>query len=124
MRNFRELKVWERSHRLTLDVYKATSRCPREELYGLPSQIRRSCASIPANIAKGCGRGGNADLARFLQMAMGSATELEYHLLAHDLDRLGVSDYNRLSNEVIETKRMLTSFIRSLRAFSNRPPEA
>jgi four helix bundle protein len=72
--NFRELKVWERSHRLTLEVYKATAGFPQRELYGLTSQIRRSCASIPADIAEGCGRGGNADLARFLQIAMGSAT--------------------------------------------------
>ncbi len=125
MRNFKELKVWKRSHRLALEVYKATARSPRDELYGLTAQIRRSGASIPANIAEGCGRGGNADLARFLQIATGSATELEYHLLlAHDLDLLDTSDYGRLSNEVTEIKRMLTSFIRSLKAFSHQRPEA
>lgn len=125
MRNFREPKVWERSHRLALEVYEATARFPRDELYGLTAQIRRSGASIPANFAEGCGRGGNADLARFLQIATGSATELEYHLLlAHDLDLLDTSDYERLSNEVTEIKRMLTSFIRSLKAFSHQQPEA
>ena len=125
MRNFRELKVWERSHRLALEVYEATARFLRDELYGLTAQTRRSGASIPANIAEGCGRGGNADLARFLQIATGSATELEYHLLlAHDLDLLDTSDYERLSNEVTEIKRMLTSFIRSLKAFSHQQPEA
>ncbi|MFQ5961877.1 MAG: four helix bundle protein, partial [Candidatus Methylomirabilales bacterium] len=74
MRDFRELKVWEKAHHLTLAVYNATTTFPRDELYGLTSQIRRSCASIPANIAEGCGRGGDAEFARFLQIAMGSAS--------------------------------------------------
>ena len=74
--------------------------------------MRRSCASIPANIAEGCGRDGDADLARFLRIALGSASELEYHLiLAHDLDLLNSSDYERLMKEVTEAKRMLTSFV-------------
>ena len=76
MRDFTKLKVWERSNQLTLAVYRATAAFPREETYGLKSQTRRSCASIPANIAEGCGRGTNADLARFLQIALGSASEL------------------------------------------------
>jgi four helix bundle protein len=117
MRDFRELKVWEKSHQLTLAIYKATAKFPREELYGLTSQIRRSCSSIPANIAEGCGRGSEAELARFLQVAFGSASELEYHLLlAHDLSLLNGSDYDKLSGEVTEVKRMLTSFIQKLRA--------
>ncbi len=71
---------------MTLDVYKITKDFPRDELYGLTTQIRRSCASIPANIAEGCGRKGDAEFARFLQIALGSASELEYHsLLARDL---------------------------------------
>jgi four helix bundle protein len=117
VRDFRELKVWEKGHRLTLAVYKTTARFPLEELYGLTSQIRRSCASIPASIAEGCGRNGDAELARFLRIAMGSASELEYHLLlAHDLNLLGVSEYERLAKEVTEVKRMLTSFARKLTA--------
>ncbi len=122
MRNFRELKVWERSHRLTLAVYKATVAFPREELYGLTSQVRRSCAAMPANIAEGCGRWSNADLARFLQIAPGSASELEYHLLlTRDLSFLEEPEHERLTREVKEIKRMLTSFIKSLRAFDNHP---
>ena len=117
MRDFRTLKVWEKSHQLTLDVYKATVRFPRDELYGLTSQIRRACASIPANIAEGCGRSGDAELARFLQIAMGSASELEYHLLlAHDLGFLNHPDYEPLAERTVEIKRMLTSFIKRLRA--------
>jgi len=84
-REFKELKVWQKAHRLTLDAYRATSSFPREELFGITSQIRRSASSVPANIAEGCGRAGG-DLARFCAIAAGSASEMEYHLiLAHDL---------------------------------------
>ena len=117
MRNFRELKVWEKGHRLTLAVYESTAKFPRDELYGLTSQIRRSCSSIPANIAEGCGRNGDTELARFLGIAMGSASELEYHLLlAHDLNLLETTEYRELTGEVTEVKRMLTSFIQKLKA--------
>lgn len=117
MRDFRELKVWEKSHRLVLSVYKATSLFPKSEIYGLTSQTRRAAASIPANVAEGCGRSGDAELARFLQIAMGSASELEYHLLlARDLKLLNGLHYKQLAGEVTEVKRMLTSFIQELRA--------
>ncbi len=85
MRDFKELKVWVKAHHLTLAVYQATSTFPATELYGLTSQIRRSCASIPANIAEGCGRSGDAELCRFLQIAMGSASvalSIIFYLLA------------------------------------------
>jgi four helix bundle protein len=121
MRDFTRLRVWDRSHRLTLAVYKATMAFPTEEQYGMKSQTRRPCASVPANIAEGCGRGTNADLARFLQMALGSASELQYHLLlAHDLSILKPRDHERLTREVVEVKRMLTSFIKNLKAFANQ----
>ncbi|MBI3248481.1 MAG: four helix bundle protein [Deltaproteobacteria bacterium] len=115
MRDFKELKVWEKAHVLTLAVYKATAAFPREELYGLTSQIRRSCASIPANIAEGCGRNGEPELARFFHIATGSASELEYHLLlARDLGFLKSQDYEPLTTEVTEVKKMLTAFIHKL----------
>ncbi len=115
MRNFRELIVWQKAHNLTLSVYRATVPFPKEELYGLTSQIRRSCESIPANIAEGCGRTGASELGRFLQIAMGSASELEYHLLlARDLHFLNGTDYDCLAGYVTEVKRMLTAFIRQL----------
>lgn len=117
MRDFRELKVWEKSHKLTLEVYKATATFPREETYGITSQIRRSCASIPANIAEGCGRDSEAELARFSRIAAGSASELEYHLLlAKELNFLDTADHSKLTTQVTEIKRMLTSFIKKLRA--------
>ena len=119
MRDFRELTVWQKAHRLTLAVYKSTTTFPREELYGLTSQIRRAAASVPANIAEGCGRNGKAELARFLQIAMGSACELEYHLLlARDLTLLPQMDYDGLLGELTQVKRMLTSFIQHLKTES------
>jgi len=119
MRDFKELKVWQKSHQLTLAVYNATVTFPREEIYGLTSQIRRSCVSISANIAEGCGRNGETELARFLQIALGSASELEYYLLlSHDLELLKTSNYEQLTSEVSEVKRMLTSFIQRLKADS------
>ena len=85
MRDFRSLKVWEKSHRLTLAVYQATMNFPREERYSLTQQIRRASVSIASNIAEGCGRKGAADFARFLQIAMGSASELEYQFLLEEI---------------------------------------
>lgn len=109
--------MWEKAYRLTLAVYRATTTFPRDEAYGLTSQIRRSSASIPANIAEGCGGDGDAELARFLQIAMGSASELEYHLLlASDPNLLNSTDYGQLASEVTDVKRMLTSFIQKLKA--------
>jgi four helix bundle protein len=115
MQSFMNLKVWEKAHALTLDVYRSSKSFPRDELYGLTSQMRRSAASIGANIAEGSCRKGDCEFGRFLQIAMGSASELEYHLLlARDLEL----DYERLESEVIEVKRMLASFIQKLRADS------
>jgi four helix bundle protein len=117
MKDFRQLKVWERSHQLALEVYKATKEFPKEELYGLTSQIRRSSMSIPTNIAEGCGRFTDADFARFLQMAMGSASETEYQLiLARDLEFIPKDSYEKLQNDVEEVKRMLASLLKTLRA--------
>src|SRR5262249_19745894 len=106
---------WEKAHDLTLEVYCVTKGFPKEELFGLTSQARRASASVAANIAEGCCRSGVADFARFLQMAMGSASELDYHLLlARDLNLLGSADYEKVSAQVTEVKRMLASFIKKL----------
>ena len=116
MKNFKELQVWQKAHHLTLLLYNATGTFPGDEKYGLVSQIKRSASSIPANIAEGCGRSGDAELARYLQIAMGSASELEYHLLlAHDLKILNTSNYGALSEKVVEIKKMLAAFIKKLR---------
>ena len=117
VRDFQKLKVWGKAHRLVLEVYKATAQFPRAEFYDLARQLRRAAASIPANIAEGCGRSGEAELARFLNIAMGSASELEYHLLlARDLELLAKPDYAQLAGDTTEVKRMLTALIRKLKA--------
>jgi len=117
MRDFREIKVWGKAHRLTLEIYKATSKFPREEMYGLTSQMRRSSSSIGANIAEGFGRGGNAELARFLQIGMGSASELEYQiLLARDLDLMTKIIYGQLQEQLVEVKRMLAKLLVKVRS--------
>ena len=119
MQSFKNLKVWEKAHVLALDVYRSSKSFPRDEVYGLTSQMRRSAASVGANIAEGSCRNGDCEFGRFLQIAMGSASELEYHLLlARDLELLKLLDYQRLSGEVIEVKRMLASFIHKLKADS------
>ena len=117
MKDFRQLTVWGKAHQLALAIYKATKEFPKEELYGLTSQIRRASMSIPTNIAEGCGRNTDADFARFLQMAMGSASETEYQLiLARDLEFISNENYERLHNDVEEVKRMLASLLKTLRA--------
>jgi four helix bundle protein len=123
MKDFKSLKVWQKSHQLTLDIYKTTKEYPREEMFSLTSQTRRAAASIPANIAEGCGRRGDAELGRFFQIAMGSACELEYHvMLAHELNFLNAHDYARLNSAIEEVKRMLATFINKLRSVVSRTP--
>src|SRR5437867_11768167 len=117
MKDFRQLKVWEKSHELALAIYHITALFPREETYGLTSQIRRAASSIPSNIAEGCGRDGDAELARFCTIAKGSASELEYQLLlARDLKLLQPNDYETLSQQTVEIKRMLTILVLKLTA--------
>lgn len=117
MKDFRQLSIWQRSHQLTLAVYKLTKGFPKDELYGLTSQLRRATASIPANIAEGCGSDSEAELKRFLDIAHGSAAEADYHmLLAHELGYLTTSDYTPLAKEISEIKRMIGAFARKLKA--------
>ena len=112
MKDFRDLLVWQKAHKLTLASYRATDTFPRREMFGLTSQIRRCSESIGANIAEGCGKRGNGEFFRFLNIAAGSASELEYHfLVARDLGFLGVPDYDKLNHDVIEVKRMLAALI-------------
>jgi four helix bundle protein len=117
MKDFRQLKVWEKSHQLALTIYRITASFPPEETYGLASQIRRAASSIPSNIAEGCGRDGDPELARFCIIARGSASELEYALLlARDLMLLSSNDYETLSQQTVEIKRMLTVLVQKLTA--------
>jgi len=116
MRNYKDLQVWEKAHKLTLVVYKGTQDFPKEERFGLTSQIRRSSASIAANLAEGCGRRSDGEMARFIQISMGSGAELSYHLLlARDLGFLQNSDYFNWNSDLSVVMRMLSSLSQKLR---------
>ena len=115
MEDFKDLVVWTKAHHLTLAVYRQTRTFPKEEMYGLTSQVRRASASIGANIAEGCGRRSDAEMKRFLQIARGSANELECHLLlAKDLQFLGSDEFRSLEEKILEVQRMLASLVQRL----------
>jgi four helix bundle protein len=114
--DFKDLVVWTKAHHLTLAVYKRTRSFPKEEMYRLTSQVRRASASIGANIAEGCGRRSDGEMKRFLQIARGSASELEYHLLlAKDLQLLDADEFRDLEEKILEVQRMLASLVQRLR---------
>ncbi len=116
MQDFKKLKVWQKSHELALQVYKSTVKLPKDELYGLSSQMRRAAVSIPTNSTEGCGREGEAELARFVGIAKGSASELEYQLLlCRDLQYLDQQSYASLNEALDHTQRMLTNLLHTLR---------
>jgi len=116
MKDFKELIVWRKAHAVTLTIYAATRVFPKEELYGLTSQLRRSAASVGANIAEGCGRRSDGEMCRFLHIGYGSAAEVEYHLLlAHDLHMLEERVFRQLERDIDEVQRMLTSLIQRVR---------
>ena len=117
MRDFHKLIIWQRSHQLALNVYSISKLFPKDELFGLTSQIRRAVSSIPTNIAEGCGRASNKDFAHFLQIAIGSAAEVEYELLlAHDLDYINDNDYQTLTEETVVVRKMIIKYQSELKS--------
>jgi len=119
MKDFRNLKVWQKAHNLTLALYKLTTRFSKDELYGLASQIRRARVSLPANIAEGCGRRTDRELCQFLVISLGSASELEYYLLlSRELGFVTNTDHDQLAGDLTEVKKMLNAFIQRLIAKS------
>ena len=117
MKDFRRLDVWQKAHGLSIGIYKQTSGFPTEEKFGLTSQIRRCVVSIEANIAEGCGRGGDLDFRRFLQISLGSASELDCELLlARDLGFMRPEHHEILLKELRSVQAMLATLIRKLAA--------
>lgn len=115
MRNYEDLEVWRKAHALTIGLYRVTEGFPRAELFGLTSQIRRAAGSIGANLAEGCGRWGDVEFARFVRIAMGSASELQNHLrLAKDLQLLSEQDYRAALKDLTSVRQMLTAFLQTL----------
>jgi four helix bundle protein len=115
LRNYRDLQVWSKAYALTLELYRLSRRFPKEEIYGVTSQLRRAAVSIGANLAEGCGRRTNAEMARFVRIAMGSASELDHHLLlCKDLEFLQDEDYKRTSRNLVEVRKMLGALLDSI----------
>ena len=122
LKNFKELKVWQKSYDLCLKLYKATRRFPKEEVYGLTSQIRRSAVSVPSNIAEGYGRKTTPDYLKSLYIAYGSSCELETQLLlSNDLDYIKDGEIKELKEEISEVERMLKALIKSLESKHSNP---
>jgi four helix bundle protein len=120
MGDFRKLDVWWASHRLVLEIYRCTDTFPSSELFGLTSQMRRAASSIAANLAEGCGRRRDTELVRYARISLGSAAELECHiLLARDLGLLDQTRSDALLRDVDSVQRMLARLVRSLPV---RPP--
>lgn len=115
MHDFKDLKVWAKAHQLTVAIYRITREFPREELSGLTSQLRRAASSVGANVAEGCGRRSDGELMRFLNIARGSAVELENHLLlARDLEYPAGGKCEEFVKRTDEVQRMLTAFIQQV----------
>lgn len=115
MRNFQQLAIWQRSHSLTLKIYSITKPFPKEELFGIISQMRRSASSIATNIAEGCGRDSVAEFRRFLTIAAGSASELQYQIiLSNDLNYINEIIFKGLYEEVVQIKKMIFSYSQKL----------
>lgn len=115
MKGFRELEVWQKAHQLALEVYRQSTQLPLDERFGLTAHLRETATSVLSNIAEGCGREGDRELARFLNTASGSASELEYQLLlARDVAYLSANAHRTPSAQVRELKRMLYRFIQTL----------
>ncbi len=122
MKDFRKLALWNKAHCLVLAAYEATRQFPGEERFGLTGQLRRACVSIPTNIAEACGRNSDGELARFLEIAMGSASETEYLLmLAHELNYLDRPVFDHLMADVTQVKRMLAALIGKVNADRQKP---
>lgn len=110
MRDFKKFEVWQLSHQLTLKIYKATRVFPKEELFGITSQIRRSFASIGYNISEGSGRNSDKEFANFINIALGSSNEAENQLiLSKDLKYLSENDFQQLLEELTTLKKKLVT---------------
>jgi four helix bundle protein len=115
MKDFKDLLVWQKALDLEVMLYRMTRKFPKEEIYGFTSQIRRSAGSIGANIAEGCGSRSDGELGRFVQIARGSSSELEHHLLiAKALGFLPAAEWQNLQSKVSEVQRMLTAFSQTI----------
>lgn len=116
MRDYKKINAWERSHRFVLQIYALTEAFPVDERFGIISQLRRAALSIPTNIAEGCGRSTESELVRFMDIASGSASEVDYLLyLAMELKYIDPDKYERASSELTEIRKMISGYAKSVR---------
>ncbi|SHM16792.1 four helix bundle protein [Flavobacterium saccharophilum] len=116
MKTFRDLLIWQKSMSLVTEIYQLTNSFPKEEIYGLSSQIRRSAISIPSNIAEGYGRDGNSDYLRFLNISISSLFEIQTQLeISYNLKYINQIQFNKTNGESREIERMLSAFIRKIK---------
>lgn len=116
MRDYKKIEVWKRSHRLVLGIYTLTEQFPSDEKYGIISQLRRAALSIPTNIAEGCGRSTERELVRFMDIASGSASEVDYLLyLAMELKYIDQDRYEAAGGELIEIRKMISGYVKTIR---------
>lgn len=120
MRDYHNIAAWERGHGFVKEIYKLTESFPKEETFGLVSQLRRAAFSIPVNIAEGAGRSTNKDFAHFLQIAIASANEVEYELfLSMELGFIKEEEHSRLNTEIVEIRKMLIVFAKKIKSMPN-----
>ncbi|HTF56513.1 MAG TPA: four helix bundle protein [Planctomycetota bacterium] len=123
MQDFKKLRVWQMSHALMLDIYRAADSFPREELYGLNRQLKDAAISVEANLAEGSCKPGDHEFRRFVSISLGSACEVESHLIAaRDLKFLPAQEFERLNTACQNVRRMLVGLLRRLSAPTERPP--
>lgn len=116
MRDYKKYTIWEKSHKLALEIYTTTKSFPKEEIYGITSQVRRASLSIPTNIVEGSGRNSQKEFAHFINIASGSAAETEYLIrFSFDLNYIDENQFNKLNNEIISLRKMLNAFHQKLK---------
>ena len=116
MRDFKKYDIWKLSHQFTLEIYALTEKFPQKEIYGIISQIRRASTSIPTNISEGCGRDSDAEFNRFLTIALGSASEVEYLLiLSKDLNFISKITFEKLDKDINTIKRKIYTLKQKLK---------
>lgn len=115
--SFRELIVWQKAHQLVLDTYEVTKSFPKEELFGLTSQMRRAAVSVPANIAEGYRKRGKADKVRYMNISEGSLDELNYYfILSKDLNYISQNQYEELNTKCTEVSKLLYAYAAAIRS--------
>jgi four helix bundle protein len=116
MKDYRKILAWQKSHELVLQIYGLTEKFPKHELFGLTSQLRRAAVSVPTNIAEGYGRTTDVEIARFMDISLGSVNQMEYLLLlCMELKYITKDSSDQIFPKLVEIRKMLIAFVKTLR---------